>query len=139
MDAEIAQVRLVARLCDLHSATAAPVPSPVAGTERSVLVGGDGTPRVEEFAVGELGVLLDLTTSAARGLMRDVLDLRHRHPRLWDSVLAGRTRFFAARHVLRATHAAGLSLPQARVVDARLAPYLGRLPWGRMPAWSRRR
>src|SRR4051812_33670562 len=102
--------------------------------ERSVCVGADGTPRVGEFAAGELGGLLGMTSTGARGLMRDVLDLRHRHPRLWDAVLDGVVRFFAARHVVRVAHGAGLSLGLARVVDERVAPYLGRVPWGRMVA-----
>src|SRR4051794_23722524 len=135
--AEVAQVRLVAHWCDLWSGPtrgesgAVPV---VPGMERSVCVGADGTPRVGEFAAGELGVLLGMTSAGARGLMRDVLDLRHRHPRLWDAVLDGVVRFFAARHVVRVAHAAGLSLELARVVDERVAPYLGRVPWGRMVA-----
>ncbi len=131
IDAELAQVRLVAQWCDLHSAPEA-AGSTVPGAERIVALGGDGAPRVREFAAGELGVLLSLTTTAARALMRDVLDARHRHPRLWSLVLTGQLRWFQARHVVRAAHAAGLGLAQARQVDDRLAPYLVELPWGRM-------
>src|SRR3954454_6646409 len=136
--AEVAQVRLVAHWCDLlsgptraESGTGVPV---VPGMERSVCVGADGTPRVGEVAAGELGVLLGMTSTGARGVMRDVLDLRHRHPRLWEAVLDGVVRFFAARHVVRVAHGAGLSLGLARGVDERVAPYLGRVPWGRMVA-----
>src|SRR3954463_12924442 len=139
--AEGAQVRLVAHWCDLwsgptraESRESGTGMSVVPGMERSVCVGADGTPRVGEFAAGELGVLLGMTSTGARGLMRDVLDLRHRHPRLWDAVLDGVVRFFAARHVVRVAHGAGLSLGLARVVDERVAPYLGRVPWGRMVA-----
>src|SRR3954463_8073665 len=139
--AEGAQVRLVAHWCDLwsgptraESRESGTGMSVVPGMERSVCVGADGTPRVGEFAAGELGVLLGMTSTGARGLMRDVLDLRHRHPRLWDAVLDGVVRFFAARHVVRVAHGAGLSLELARVVDERVAPYLGRVPWGRMVA-----
>jgi hypothetical protein len=117
VEAEIAQVRLVAHWCDLHSGTVATSRRGrvLPGRERSVRIGGDGSPRVREFAAGELGLLLDLTTTGARALMRDVLDLRHRHPRLWAAVEAGRVRFFQARHVVRATRAAGLSGAQAEV------------------------
>src|SRR3954447_1590265 len=117
--AEVTQVRLVAHWCDLWSGPtrgeSGVVPgvrgvSGVPGMERSVCVGADGTPRVGEFAAGELGVLVGMTSTGARGLMRDVLDLRHRHPRLWVAVLEGRVRFFAARHVVRVAHAAGLSV-----------------------------
>lgn len=127
--AELEQVRLVAHWCDLHSGPTNP--ASVHG-ERMVTCGGDGTPRVSEFAAGELGVLLQVSTGSARWLMRDVLDLRHRHPRLWEAVQAGVVRFFQARLVVRATRSAGLDLAQARVVDARVAPYLGNVTWGRL-------
>jgi hypothetical protein len=129
VDAEVAQVRLVAHWCDLHGGETGPAP---AGQERTVPVAGDGTPRVREFAAAELGLLLGTTTSSARGFMRDVLDLRHRHPRLWEAVLRAEVRFFTARHVVRATAAAGLTLQQAREVDARVAPFVGEVTWGRL-------
>ena len=70
----------------------------LAGTEQEVCLGGDGTPQVREFAAtGKLGVLLGMTTHAARALMRDVLDLRHRRPLLWVAVREGRARFSARR------------------------------------------
>lgn len=142
VDAELAQVRLVAHWCDLHSGPAAGdhlagEGSPgrrLPGAERSVRHGGKGTPRVQEFAAGELGLLLGTTTTSARRLMADVLDMRHRHPRLWEAVASRRVRFFQARHVVRATRAAGLSARRARNVDARVTPYLGQVPWGRMQA-----
>jgi hypothetical protein len=100
--------------------------------ERAVLLGGPGTPRVREFAAAELGVLLGTTTTAAQWLMRDVLDLRHRHPRLWEAVCSGQARFWQARQITRIAHNAGLGLDQARAVDERTAPHLGLVPWGRM-------
>jgi hypothetical protein len=129
---EVAQVELVAHWVDLHCGEAGPSRDVLPGTERSVGLGADGTPRVREFAAVELGVLLDVTTTAAQGLMRDVLDLRHRHPLLWAAVLSGRARFWQARQVSRAAHHAGLDRAAARHVDARTAPHLGLVPWGRM-------
>ena len=57
----------------------------VRGRSRAVAVqvGADGTPLVSEWAIVELGVLLHMTTASAQGLLRDVLDLRHRLPRVW--------------------------------------------------------
>jgi hypothetical protein len=139
-DAEIEQVRSVAHWCDLHcgpttvihAGAAGAADAEPAGRERMVECGGDGTPRVSEFAAGELGLLLQMSTGSARWLMRDVLDLRHRHPRSWEAVLAGQVRFFQARQVVRATRNAGLDLEQAREVEARVAPYLGNVTWGRL-------
>lgn len=137
--AEVAQVELVAHWADLHDPdtradlSGSDLPGEVlAGLERRVRPGGDGTPRVTEFAATELGVLLGVTTTTAQGLLRDVLDLRHRHPQLWTAVRAGRARFWQARQVTRMTHTAGLDRTAARHVDDRTAPHLGSVPWGRM-------
>lgn len=134
--AELAQVALVAHWADLHAAesnTTGPDTARVLdGMERDVRLGGDGTPPVREFAATELGVLLGTTTHGARALMRDVLDLRHRHPLLWAAVQEGRARFWQARQITRAAHHAGLDLAGARYVDLRTAPHLGTVPWGRM-------
>jgi hypothetical protein len=131
VETERDQVLLIAQWCDLHGGPVQPGPA-VQGAERTVAVGADGTPVVREFAADELGVLLCTTTTAARGLMRDVLDLRHRHPRLWTAVVSGEARFFAARQVVRMTHGTGLTREQAREVDERVGPYLGTVPWARM-------
>ena len=71
--------------------------------------GGEGTPAVTPFAATELGCLLATSTVSARSLLADALDLRHRHPRLWEAVMTGRVEDFKARHVARLTRAAGLS------------------------------
>jgi hypothetical protein len=131
--AELAQVELVAHWADLHDANSHPADEAgrvLAGMERDVRLGGDGTPRVWEFAATELGVLPGMTTHGARDLMRDVLDLRHRHPLLWNAVREGRARFWQARQVTRIVERAGLDQGAAMHVDARTAPHLGLVPWG---------
>jgi hypothetical protein len=75
---------------------------------------------------------LEMTTAAAAGFLRDVLDLRHRHPRLWVAVLTGQARFWQARQITRMTAAAGLDRAGARWVDDQTAPQLGLVSWGRM-------
>jgi hypothetical protein len=50
--------------------------------ERLVLLGGEGTPEVAEFAAAELGAELQMSPWAAAQLIGDALDLRHRLPRL---------------------------------------------------------
>ena len=59
------------------------------GSERAVLVGGDGTPQVAEFAVAELAVLMQVSLAAAAAMMADGLDLRHRLPLWWTAVQEG--------------------------------------------------
>ena len=92
VEAELTRVRLVEHWCDLHSGPVDPVGPVLPGAERSVVLGACGTPPVREFAAGELGLLLGLTTTSTRSLMRDVLDLRQRHPPLHRAVLAGDPR-----------------------------------------------
>ncbi len=99
------------------------------GVERAVRVGGAGTPLVMEFACAELGLVMGVGPLTAQALVRDAVDLRHRHPVLWAALGAGRGRVWKARQVAKLTHAAGLSRDQARFVDAVTTPYLETLTW----------
>ena len=128
-EAEWRELALAAHWADLHDEQTIPVSDgPVlAGLERAVRLGGDGTPLVAEFACAELAVLMGIGCVAAEHLVRDALDLRHRHPVLWAGLAAGRGRVWKARRVARMTHDAHLSLEQARVVDGAVAPYVDAL------------
>ena len=129
---EVRELRLAAHWAVLHGVDSVPVRvGPVLpGTERVKQLGGDGTPGVAEFACAELGMLMGTGFVAADRLMRDALDLQHRHPLLWDSLAQGRGRVWKARKVAALVHAAGLSLDQARAVDAATTPYVDSLSWG---------
>ena len=93
--------------------------------------GADGTPAVSEFAAEELGCLLRTTTTSAAGLMRDALELRHRHPLLWEAVMTGRVEDWKARKVARATAAADLGVNEARWVRGQTVTAVTNLPFGR--------
>ncbi|GAA3553736.1 hypothetical protein GCM10022197_06060 [Microlunatus spumicola] len=97
--------------------------------ERAVGYGGDGCPETSEYAVHELGALRGTSSGTAEQLVADALDLRHRHPRLWDRVRAGEVRAWQAVHVARACH--HLPREAAGLVDLAVARYLGQLTWGR--------
>ncbi len=135
VQAECRELVLAAQWADLHPAEAigsgAGSGVVLPGTERAKRYGGDGTPCAGEFAAAELGVLLGRSHVAAATLMADALDVRHRLPRLWAALLAGQVRVWQARHVAARTRATGLTLAQAREVDAATTPYLATLPWGR--------
>ena len=127
--AEWHELALAAHWADLHDEhTLAPGPV-LPGTERALRIGGPGTPPVAEFASAELGVLMGTGPVSAENLVRDALDLRHRHPRLWAALAAGKGRVWKARKVAKMVHAAGLSLEQARAVDVATTPYVDGLPW----------
>ena len=101
----------------------------VAG-EESARFGGDGTPEVAEFAPAELGLETGLSPNQARSLIADALDLRHRLPVLWARVQAGDVPAREARRVALRTRC--LTIEQAKVVDRRVARYIGQLTWTRL-------
>lgn len=97
--------------------------------ERACVWGGAGTPPVSEYCAVELGALQGTGVVAARLLIADALDLRHRLPQLWAQVQAGQVRAWQARKVAEQTRP--LSWEAAREVDAAVSGYLGALPWPR--------
>jgi len=97
--------------------------------ERLTRPGGEGTPEVAEFACAELGLLMGTGFLAAATLIRDAVDLQHRHPLLWAALGQGKGRVWKARQVARLTHAAGLSREQAWFVDAATTDYVDTLTW----------
>jgi hypothetical protein len=129
IESECRELVLAAQWADLHPMSSGTV---LPGTERAKRYGGEGTPFAGEFAAAELGVLLGRSHVAAATLIADALDVRHRLPMLWAALTAGRVRVWQARHVAARTRATGLTLAQAREVDAATTPYLASLPWGRL-------
>lgn len=121
--AEIEQVALVATAADAYgwvdTDLDAPAEAPsVLHGERLVQLGAEGTPEVAEFITHEVGPALRMSPDAARRLIADVLNLRHRLPQLWKSVLAGRCEVWAARKV--ATTTAKLDAQACRWLDSKL-------------------
>jgi hypothetical protein len=103
------------------------------GREKARRYGGQGTPRVCEFAAAELGARIGRSTWAAAQLMADALDLHHRLPQQWARVQAGEVHASYARHVAARTR--DLSKDEAAYVDAGVAESAdGRIPWTRFEA-----
>ncbi len=131
LEAECEELVLAAAWADAHyldpDGSRQHEPAPL--IERSVAWGGDGCPQVSEHCALELGALRGTGGTAARMLIADALDVRHRLPRLWSLVRAGSVRQWQARAVAQATHA--LAWEQAVEVDARLSGFLPLLPWAR--------
>lgn len=103
------------------------------GTERSVQLGGEGTPRVAEFAAAAFGARLRMGTVGGTTMIADALDARHRLPQMYARVRAREARVPWVRHVARKTRE--LSLEAARRVDEAMAESVdGRVPWSRFCA-----
>ena len=97
--------------------------------QRACAWGGEGTPEVSEYCAAELGGLQGTGMMAARALIADALDLRHRLPRLWGRVLTGGVRAWQARKIAEQTR--GLSWEACADVDHALSDFVGMMPWPR--------
>ncbi|HEY0237429.1 MAG TPA: hypothetical protein VGC37_02175 [Friedmanniella sp.] len=97
--------------------------------QRACAWGGDGCPPVAEHCAHELGALRGTGAVAARMLIGDALDLRHRLPRLWALVRTGVVRAWQARAVAQATH--DLDWEACIEVDEALSASLPLLAWPR--------
>ena len=103
--------------------------SPAAGREHEEPIAGEGAPLVAEFCVAELGAVLGCSSTAAKKLIGHALELRHRLPRLWAQVHAGRVPAWRARLVAEETiHSAPALTPEAAAfVDGQVAAVAGRV------------
>src|SRR5690242_19944418 len=125
------QLVLAAQWADLHppesihDAAAFSVP----GSEHEEPIAGEGAPLVAEFCLAELGGVLGTSTTAAKKLVGHALELRHRLPRLWVQVQAGRVAAWKARSVAEVTiHATpALTREAAGFVDAQVAAVAGKV------------
>jgi len=134
--AELGQVLAIATVCELYRVSEESV---LAGAERLLRFGGVGTPQVGEFVLGEIGPILGISLESARQRVAEVLDLRFRHPRLWEAVCAGKVRPWQAFKVTQATNVAHLDADAADWVDSQVAVALAFQPIGRVlgqvPTW----
>ena len=128
--AEIAEAEAIADLAAEHSWSTHDEYDVIG--QRPVRLGADGTALVGEFLPLEIAALKGISVGAATWLIRDILNLQHRHPHLWAAVLRGAVPVYRAAQLT--TLAAGFELTgeQALAVDAEVAPKLGHLGWRRI-------
>lgn len=88
--------------------------------EHGLALAGTGAPLMAESAVAEAGVAWGVSTDSARGYLGAVLEVRHRLPRLWEQVTAGRCTWWRARRIAESTTA--LCEEGAEHVDRHLGP-----------------
>jgi hypothetical protein len=128
--AEVGVIETAAQWAALHGVVDNPTGASLPGMERLVRLGGDGTPKVAEFAPAELGAELGISPYAAQVLVADALDLRHRLPLLWGRVQAGEVKAWVARKIAQATRDHDTHV--AAAVDAKVAKWADRLGWARL-------
>ncbi|MDP3893752.1 hypothetical protein [Nocardioides sp.] len=86
---------------------------------RLVTVGGEGSPRVQEFCIGELAIAREVHPVSCEHTIADALDLQHRLPRTWERVVALEAEAWVARRVARMTRQ--LPLAAMGLVDRAVA------------------
>ncbi len=124
------KAQLIAALCDVYRATDGSANPALPGSEQLISVGADGTPVVSDFLVLEIGPLLGMSEASAGMLICDVLNLRHRHPILWQAVGELKVEVWKARRIANEVARAGLPLDAALAIDEKITPYLDKLPVG---------
>ncbi len=127
LDGEVEQLLAVLAVCQHHRIDDTVI---VDGCERFVSPGGDGTPEIGEFVVGEISGQIGASVGTARGMVADALNLRFRHPRLFAAVVAGRLPAWHANRILRTTGLSSLTVEAADWVDRQIALVAGRRPLG---------
>ncbi len=133
--AEVRDLEVLAQWAAVHSAD--PTEGPEGGHARrlgNVLVhpGGDGTPGVQDFCLGEIALARGTGVTATSNALADVLDLQHRLPRTWSVLRAGEAEVYIARRVARlARH---LPLDRVGVVDSAVARIIAHEAGGRVLA-----
>ena len=130
-DASARKLEAAALWADLHPAGSIhPIASwSLPGIEHEEAIAGPGCPEVAEFCIAELGTVLGISTTAAKRLIGHSLELRHRLPRLWAAVHAGRVPAWRARLVAEATiHTTpALTVESVAWVDAQITPYAAKV------------
>jgi len=98
---------------------------------RLVRVGADGVLLDEALAL-EIAVAKHVSVSAATCLVKDVVDLRQRHPETWKAVVAGRAPLWQARGVAQTCNRYEFTRDQAVAIDKRVAPLWDRIGFPRI-------
>jgi 5-methylcytosine-specific restriction endonuclease McrA len=89
------------------------------GADTMLELAGAGAPEVSDFAVTELSTALGRTRESGRLLVGDVVEAKHRLPRVWARLVAGHVTAWRVRRLAQATR--GLSADAAAFVDAQVA------------------
>ena len=128
--AEVEQAVAIAELAEAQKWTAEAT-FDVIGT-RPVRIGADGTALVDEFLPLEVATLKGISVASATWLIRDIVNLKARHPLLWFQATKGLIPMFRACQLAAEIAHFDLTIDQAQALDERLAPKLPTLPWRRV-------
>lgn len=131
--AEVRDLEVLSQWASVHSSDPTEGPDAVAARRvGNVLVqpGGEGTPGVQDFCLGEIALARGTGVTATTHALADVLDLQHRLPKMWAVVRAGDAEVYIARRVARLSR--HLNAACVGVVDAAVARIIAHESGGRV-------
>ena len=128
-DRRLAEVR---ELVVLATWAAAHSGDPEIPRDQLVQVGGEGTPLVQEFGLGESALARGTGVTATVNAIADTLDLMHRLPQVWAICVAGGAEIGIARRVAKLSR--HLASDRVGLVDKAIAAIIGRESGGRVLA-----
>jgi hypothetical protein len=98
---------------------------------RPTTIGSDDIVMDEDLPL-EVAAANQISLSGARWLLRDVVNLRYRHPETWARTVAGDCEMWRARQIAVVVDDFGLTREEALAVDAIITPRLARYGWRRI-------
>lgn len=131
--AEVRQLDVLAAWAAAHSTD--PTEGPEGHVARRVgnvlrQLGGDGTPGVQDFALGEIALARSAGVTATSNAIADVLDLQHRLPLTWAVCRRGECEPWIARRIAKLSR--HLPLDKVGVVDSAVSRMIARESAGRV-------
>ena len=131
--AEVRDLEVIAQWAAMHSS------DPTRGLDGAaarrlgnvlVQVGGDGTPGVQDFCLGEIALARSTGVMASRHALADILDLQHRLPLTWAVCQRGECEVWLARRVAKLSRHLGAD--RIGLVDAALSRMIATESAGRV-------
>ena len=122
--AEVRDLQVLAQWAAVHSG------DPTHERDSLVQLGGEGTPLVQDFSLGEIALARGTGVTATSNATADTLDLIHRLPETWAVCLTGDAEVFIARRVAKLSR--HLPADRVGVVDRAVARIIARESGGRV-------
>jgi hypothetical protein len=124
--AEVGDLEVLAQWAAVHS------DEPSHPRDQLVQLGGEGTPLVQDFCLGEIALARGTGVMATQNATADTLDLIYRLPEIWGACLTGEVDLYIARRVAKLSR--HLPPDKVGVVDRAVARVIAHESAGRVLA-----
>jgi hypothetical protein len=124
--AEVRDLEVLTQWAAVHSG------DPTHARDGLVQLGGEGTPPVQDFCLGEIALARGTGVMATMNATADTLDLIHRLPQTWEVCLAADADLYVARRVAKLSR--HLPADRVGVVDRAVARIIAHEAGGRVLA-----